>query len=161
MGKIPVIHSAVVRLVWLHFETFPTNEQFVTLEIEAIRLCSPYLDTSNQYSFIPSQLLHMETQVVGKRRVYSLSRSKNRSHMIIINYGYQISYPYSIKKNLNSAQSPTTVGPASVSWARDLARATPVTLGWSAQQPPAAVTQLQRRHAPATVICIHVLMGQC
>ena len=81
--------------------------------------------------------------------------------MIIINYGYQISYPYFIKKNLNSAQSPTTVGPASVSWARDLARATPVTLGWSAQQPPAAVTQLQRRHAPATVICIHVLMGQC
>ena len=51
-----------------------------------------------------------------------------------------------------SAKSPTTVGPASVSWARDLARATPVTLGWSAQQPPAAVTQLHRRHAPATAV---------
>ena len=32
------------------------------------------------------------------------------------------------------------VGRASVSWARDLARATPVTPGWSAQQSPAAVT---------------------
>ena len=30
-----------------------------------------------------------------------------------------------------SAKSPTTVGPASVSWARDLARATPVT--WAGQ----------------------------
>ena len=29
------------------------------------------------------------------------------------------------------------VGRASVSWARDLARATPVTLGWSAQHSPA------------------------
>ena len=55
------------------------------------------------------------------------------------------------------------VGRASVSWARDLARATPVTLGWSAPQLSSLqqLQQLQHRHTPGTVICIHVLMGQC
>ena len=49
------------------------------------------------------------------------------------------------------------VGRSSVSWARDLARATPVTLGWSAPQLSSLQQQLQQlqcRHAGATVICI-------
>ena len=48
------------------------------------------------------------------------------------------------------------VGRASVSWARDLARATPATLGWSVPQlsTPQQLQQLQCRHAGATVICI-------
>ena len=52
------------------------------------------------------------------------------------------------------------VGRASVSWARDLARATPATLGWSAQHSPAvtAVT-MQTRRCHCHLHC--VLMGQC
>ena len=80
--------------------------------------------------------------------------------MIIINYGYQISYPYSIKKNLNSAQSPTTVGPASVSWARDLARATPVT--WAGQlSSPQQQLHSYNADTPLPLQCtvLYVLMG--
>ena len=72
--------------------------------------------------------------------------------MIIIKY--QISYQYSIvkKTQMYSAKSPTTVGPASVSWARDLARATPVTWAGQLSSPQQQLQQLQRRHAPATAV---------
>ena len=129
MGKIPVIHSAVVRLVWLHFETFPTNEQFVTLEIEAIRLSIPghiHDGTSNQsnhnfYIWRHKLSDKEEFTLLPFEKWESLTHD---NHQILIS-SFKFHIHILIKKpQMYSAKSPTTVGPASVSWARDLARAT-------------------------------------
>ena len=176
MGKIPVIHSAVVRLVWLHFETFPTNEQFVTLVFKAILLSIPgqIHGTSNQYKYLPlsfHRIFFSWRKKLSDIEEFTLLLLKKGESPTLDNH-------QSLKRNQWSMKIPilrnpktlemyvlrieqSLVGRASVSWARDLARATPATLGWSAQQSPAAVTAvtMQTHRCYCHLHC--VLMGQC
>ena len=59
-----------------------------------------------------------------------------------------------------SAKSPTRVGPASVSWARDLARATPVTWAGQLSSPQQQLHSYNAdTHLPLQCTVLYVLMG--